>query len=812
MIASSWIQEARRYGVAQVAAELGIEGTGRSLRSCPACGATRRSRGDRRPPVGLYERGQRWRCWACDASGTAIDLVGHALGGAVPSGPEVRAWYSSRGWAPESGVAPRAEPASAPPAPPVEAKPRPDGVMDFWDSCEPVTDHPAVASYLEGRGIDPVAVEDLDLARVQTDRSVRSSWGYSVEGYPLILPMYDASGAMVSVRFRRVTDGSGPKSLAPRGCDASGLVFADAAGLRLLEGGGSAGDVLVLEGGPDLLDVAAAAGGGGPSPALLAVGSWSSEIGAQIADGSDVTVATDADEEGERKASQIASTLEGRCIVRRLIPSVQTADGEERGDVNGTLGGAALIDAYRSGHRAPRMDGRAPQGDSLPYQTTPDGRPYIVVPPGRAAGWFVSSNAGGFGLTPKEILHVELERHWPDLPVEYQPNIEAPPKKMPPAMLFSRYGVRASAVYYTYIGESRFEPRPGHTGDVYVRCLSDEHVPAVRHDDVLEYLRVLCGDQTEILLDWLSTVHRFDRPTGVPVLIGAHSSGKSMLPQGLGRRFAAGTTDYDDIFKERFNDALLRSPIVWLDEVTETDARSGRFRKLTANLEHSIEGKGIPSGLLRGSPRLIVTSNEPDPLRLGRERLSATSEDAIGSRIIQIDCRPEAADWLRERGGYALTAEWVTRSDGRPGKIAETIAWLEKHRSVGEPTRFLVEGDAAAWAARIGSRQGLAGTVLDALAIYLSWDSTEREALPAHPFLFDESYPDHVLVFNKPLRECWSSLLGERAPSHRAVASALEKLGGGAATKKRTLSDGSRPRCNLIPLELVPDPDMDLDG
>lgn len=449
------------------------------------------------------------------------------------------------------------------------------------------------------------------------------------------------------------------------------------------------------------------------------------------------------------------------------------------------------------------------------YQCTPDGRPYLVVPPGDR-GWFVATSDGGYRLARESLVRVELMRHWPELDVNLPPpegEEDKPGKPMTPAQLFACYGADCDAVYYSYTRKTEFRPRPPHTGDLFVRVLTAPEPPAVKHEDVLEFLGVLCGKRVNILLDWLATAPLLELPTGVPVLKGGDSLGKSMIPLGLSRYFGEAVTDYDDVFKERFNDALLRSPLVWLDETTHTDSKSGRFRKLTGNDRHAIEGKGTPSGTLIGCPRLIVTTNDDDPLGISREELTTAGEDAIGVRIILIDCLPEAKEWLKKRGGRRGTGDWVSKPDGSPGKIPELIAWLRQNHPVTHGSRFLVHGDADEWAARIGTRKGTPATILDAYAAYTAMTPAERRELPAEPFKFDDkAYPAHVIIGNKALRDCWKALLGENAPSHRKVAEALTKLAP-AGNEKLTLStpenSPTKDRMNgyLVPRTLLPKED-----
>lgn len=141
-------------------------------------------------------------------------------------------------------------------------------------------DSPA-AGWLRARGLDPAACTPL--ARV-----IRSTWPawaragdpprpWAAGPYRLLLPVYDAAGALRSVRVRRIRGSSGPKEIAPLGCAATGFVFANRAAVEVLRG--AAGPVLVVEGAPDYLTWATVAprraviglpGSGAITPGLLA--------------------------------------------------------------------------------------------------------------------------------------------------------------------------------------------------------------------------------------------------------------------------------------------------------------------------------------------------------------------------------------------------------------------------------------------------------------------------------------------------------------------------------------------------------------
>jgi hypothetical protein len=334
-----WWREASTAHVARVIAELCLRtGRGGSVGPCPACGDAHRGSGDKRGPIGLRSDGRGWRCHRCGTGGNAVQLVAYVLTGAKdirgPAGATVRAWFAARGWCEAepvrrtAGSPPPPRPPRPKPPPPPEPeppKPRPAGVLDWFAQLERVDAVPEVADYLRGRGIDPVVVADRFLARAVPRGADVPTWAYRGP-YRLVVPLFDATGAHASVRFRPVVPG-GRKSLAPRGCDASGVVFACGLALEVLRRGtaptwwpSSVPFVIrIVEGEIDYLTIATRTGMDGP--AILGIpgsGAWRADIAARIPVGSVVRIATHQDEPGEKYAKAVFRSLRARaCTVVR---------------------------------------------------------------------------------------------------------------------------------------------------------------------------------------------------------------------------------------------------------------------------------------------------------------------------------------------------------------------------------------------------------------------------------------------------------------------------------------------------------------
>ncbi len=318
--------------MAELAAQLGLEPGRRATWACPSCRATTRAAGDRRGPVGVTGSGGGWRCHRCQAGGDGADLVAWALAGCRSREATAEQADETRAWAAERGlVAPDpASPATArsmayvPPAPRVEAPPRypsAEQLADVRAACRVRSSASAAGWRWLGERFGRV-----DLARPRSAVAGRTA-DLVPGGYPLVVPLCDATGETRSVHCRRA-DEAHPKTRNPTGYDVRGLFFADTTALRMLRGTPpGAGLAVVVEGVTDYLracqiappDVAVLGGVSGSFPA----------IGALACLPTDVWVLTDADDKGDHYAAQVAAGCSRAVRVR-------PPDGEDLGSAGWT--------------------------------------------------------------------------------------------------------------------------------------------------------------------------------------------------------------------------------------------------------------------------------------------------------------------------------------------------------------------------------------------------------------------------------------------------------------------------------------------
>jgi len=238
--------------------------------------------------------------------------------------------------------------ASRRPAPVISMAPRrayPPGpeVGALWSLCRPVIDDAEVCRWMESRGLAPNLVARQDLARALPlgrdlprwasylgDRSIRPrAEPWSVLGYRLIVPLYDAAGVVRSVRARAVieTTPAAPKALPPSGHATQGLVLADPLAAHVLTHGAwseqSDKRLVIAEGEPDFLTWAMRA-----TVAVLGIagnGQWTEGVAERVPAGTTVIIRTDQDDAGDLYAEVVTRTLWGRCTILETNPEARRA-------------------------------------------------------------------------------------------------------------------------------------------------------------------------------------------------------------------------------------------------------------------------------------------------------------------------------------------------------------------------------------------------------------------------------------------------------------------------------------------------------
>lgn len=345
-----WIERMRGMSVLDVAAELGHEtrpsrgSDGGHVYGCPSCGAERRhtKSGDPRGAVGLVSNGLGWRCYQCDTSGDAIHFVsldrhGNKLRDLNDTAKaDVADWCIrwlglSATSSTRTGAPGRLRAAVQRPEAPQPTYPPIDEVEALWTACSRVDADAGVSAWLHNeRSIDPVLVADLALARVAPADGLYPAWAcgssgrsWTSMGYRVVVPLYDARGALRSLLFRFPAPGR--KSMGARDFQRAGLTMLCPVARQLLidrcwpelwpQGSRR---IIVAEGELDHLTLATEWPDNATPPAVIGgfSGSWS--LLKHIPSGNRLIIQTHEDEGGAKHASDALRAVLPRWKAREL--------------------------------------------------------------------------------------------------------------------------------------------------------------------------------------------------------------------------------------------------------------------------------------------------------------------------------------------------------------------------------------------------------------------------------------------------------------------------------------------------------------
>lgn len=299
-----------------------------------------------------------------------------------------------------------------------------------------------------------------------------------------------------------------------------------------------------------------------------------------------------------------------------------------------------------------------------------------------------------------------------------------------------------------------------------------------------QWLRLLGGDDYETLAAWLATVTETHRPNSCLYIKGPKAIGKSLLMDGLARLWGRKATRYRDVMA-RFNDSFVNCPLVHLDEGLSDHTDSLRFREFISEVEHVIETKGQPQYTLRGSARVVVTSNNVNALKIN-EALNTDDIDAISSRICWISTDHMAAKYLKRLHGRQTTESWV-----EDDLIAKHVLWLRDNTQIeteGHENRFMVPGNYHTEKLHMLRTHRSNSTLFEVVASYV----IEAATAPGNNF---PRYTDGILFTEgtvamrwKGIAEYWSGhekLFG-KLPNPREAAGSLKIFSREIERSKRT--------------------------
>ena len=385
------------------------------------------------------------------------------------------------------------------------------------------------------------------------------------------------------------------------------------------------------------------------------------------------------------------------------------------------------------------------------------------------------------------LLHREMEAHCPSL-VELYTDKGAPVSVQKLLMSYSTGYEETQMVYGLDL--ARFDPN---TRILSAPAAQVDPTLSPEHDQqIADWLKALAGDHHEKLLDWLACLPDTSKPLCALYLEGKHSVGKGLFAEGLSQIWNGNVVQFETVMSQ-YTGPMLKSPLVWANEIAYTGSvnksASAEVRNLVGSSQFSINKKYGPVVTLVGSPRLLITANNPNALGF-REALSADDTEALVVRFGHIYIGNQAQRYLENLGGRAVTERWVA------GKaLARHVLWLAENRTVQHGARYAVDGWARDFAEDLVVHGSTQGSVFEALVKYL-----ESHILAKAPIRSLTKYlpeEDLLAVSTSTLLDNWKVLLGqdEKRPPRRKVQQSLKSL----SRESRVVAFGNkRVRCEMI--------------
>lgn len=223
-----------------------------------------------------------------------------------------------------------------------------------------------------------------------------------------------------------------------------------------------------------------------------------------------------------------------------------------------------------------------------------------------------------------------------------------------------------------------------------------------------KWLRSFFGDNFDEGCRWIAYALSFeDGPMCGLSITGDQGAGKNMFVQGLAECLETPFTATSLDLTSQFQSGLLRSPFLWVDEGWP-QSRTGlspadNFRRVTSGGAMTINDKYMPLQKIFNPMRVIFTANNINvvqELASGKD-LSPGDRDAIAIRLSHYDIGGEAARFLQNTGGRAMTSadgfKWIADDSGESDYIVAKhfLHLYEQKAKWKKGARFAVEGNLA---------------------------------------------------------------------------------------------------------------------
>lgn len=289
------------------------------------------------------------------------------------------------------------------------------------------------------------------------------------------------------------------------------------------------------------------------------------------------------------------------------------------------------------------------------------------------------------------------------------------------------YGTNTTkAPNYSYISQtSRYNPQTGlKKSTARIRV---DLVPTYS-PETDKWLRLLAGDQAELLMDWLAGFADLSRLWDALYLNGIKGAGKTTFCEGLAHLFDnGGFVSASEILVRTFRESLLRMPVIVASEDFPPD-QGANLRDLLGAKTHEIERKNRTTVQLEGCVRVIICANDTDLY----ERLNVTTQeqaDAMAERIFPVNIPKgnKASDYMASPE-FQQVYNYV-QSIG----LAQHTLWLRDNRPIERPGRFMKRSHNKSFANTVINNGPQTSTVLEWLVGFLKKPQLDRRLFAEKP-------------------------------------------------------------------------------
>ena len=219
-----------------------------------------------------------------------------------------------------------------------------------------------------------------------------------------------------------------------------------------------------------------------------------------------------------------------------------------------------------------------------------------------------------------------------------------------------------------------------------------EDIPAEFVAEVDTYFRKLAGENFERLMDWLGHAQNIHRPICALSISAPFSTGKTFLGDMLAACFGPGGKNTESVMTGTWNDGLMRNPVIHADEGLTEKTKVKRIdqmiRLTVTGGATEIRQRSTDARTAEVYPRMLITANDLDALHtaLGKRVLEDDSREALMVRMLHIQAQPEAAVYLKSKGGRDFTNDWIQGEC----KALKHLAWVFENRD--QPSKFKGDG------------------------------------------------------------------------------------------------------------------------